>query len=87
MRPFFIISWDIDNHRGGARNCYQTPPCKQRGGGGKAGTGVVKYNNQDVEASGTKRVTFASYVHNQPISFGSISIPEFASRRRILIYN
>ena len=30
------------HNRGG--DCYQTPPCKQRGGG-NAGTGVVKYKN------------------------------------------
>ena len=41
---FFIPIRDVENNRGGARNCYQTPPCKQRGGG-KAGTGVVKYEN------------------------------------------
>ena len=64
---FVIPIRDVDNNRGGARNCYHTPPCKQRGGV-KAGTGVVKYRNYDFEASGTKRVIFASDVHNQPSS-------------------
>ena len=40
----FISIRDVDNNRGGAQNCYQTPPCKQRGGG-EAGTGEVKYEN------------------------------------------
>ena len=37
--------WEGHNRGGG--NCFQTPPCKQRGGR-KAGTGVVKYTNQDI---------------------------------------
>ena len=57
----FVPIRDVDNNRGGGAELLSDTPCKQRGGG-KAGTRVVKYENSDFEASGAKRITFASDV-------------------------